>query len=290
MYTFSQTLQTALAAGNPQRALIEFEDDTVFTNEDIVMSAGIQLSTQFNSDTDLTIGGCPSAEIHFALLNDVNQLQGFTFGKFRAYLGARIDTGTPSGTAKTKTFTENGTTALYEFAPLGVFIAQRPNVIRKNTVVNVVANDQMTLFDVDMPAKIDLGLSYPTTIGTITASMCSYLGVTLKTTTFLNSTLTVAKEPKVFESATMRDVLSLIAEAACSIARFARDGELEFVWFNTVNKTFDEHNYKDCTQYWYETQPISKLHIRNADSTSELKIGTGSNAYMIQDNPFLKQS
>lgn len=289
MYTFSATLQAALDARAPQRALLVFTDGTEFSNEDIVMSSGIEVNTEFNSETDLTIGLCPSAEIRFSLMNDSDQLTNFEFGEFTAYLGARIDTGTPASGAVTRTYTENGVSRLYEFAPLGVFIAQRPNVV-KTVMIDVDANDRMSLFDVDMPTKTALNLTYPTTIGTIAQRLCTYAGITLKTTTFLNSTLAVSKEPKTMNSYTMREVIGLIAEAACSIARFDRNGQLEFVWFNTVNKTYDEHDYAEFTQYWYETKAIDGLHIRNADSTTEYVVGTGNNAYMIQDNPFLRQS
>lgn len=289
MYEFSETLRAALDAGNNQRVLLEFEDGTTFTNEDISMSNGVQWNTEFNSETDLTVGQCPSAEISFTLLNGANQLRDFAFGKFTAYLGAHITSGTPEQTAKTRTFTEKGQNNLYEFAPLGVFIAHRPNVVRTN-MIDVDANDQMSLFDVDMPAKETLGLTYPTTLGTMLTKMCEYLDVPLKNTSFLNNGLAVAKEPKAFNSYTMREVLGLIAEAACSTARFDRDGQLELAWFSNVNKTFDEHNYSEFTQYWYETKAVDGLHIRNADSTTEYVVGQGDNAYMIQDNPFLRQA
>ena len=290
MYTFSQTLQAALTAHNPQRVLLDFGNDVTFTNEDIVMSSGVQLESSFNSETDLTIGLCPSAEIRFAMLNDAGQLDDFEFGQFTAYLGARIDTGTPAQGARTMTFTENGVSALYEFAPLGVFIAKRPNIIR-STIVDVDANDLMTLFDVEMPTRTELNLTYPTTLSTLLGKLCTYLGVTLKPNmTWLNSSMSVSKEPKQFNGSTMREVLGWIAEAACSMARFNREGQLELVWFSQTAKVYDEHDYKEFTKYWYETEAISKLHIRNADSSAESKYGTGSNAYMIQDNPFLKVS
>lgn len=298
MYTFSNTLQTALAAGNPQRVLLEFfktPDGTAydpvvtFTNEDILIDGGVKLSFEFNSETDLTIGKCPSAQITFDMLNDREQLAEFEFGYFRAYLGARIDQGTPGGSAKTKTFTERGRSVLYEFAPLGTFISQRPDIVRKDTI-SVDANDQMVLFDVDMPSATDLNLTYPTTLYGIASAMCAYLGVTLAANSWLNSTLAVAKAPDAFANATMREVLGWIAEAGCSNARFTRGGLLEFAWFNTVNKTYDEHDYSAFTPAWYETEAIDGLHIRNADSTAEFVVGTGENAYMIQDNPFLRQT
>lgn len=290
MYQLSQTLAAAIAAGNPQRVLIEFTDyDPVvqFSNEDIVISNGLHLSEEFNTDTDLTIGQCTSAEISFAMWNDTEQLADFEFGTFKAYLGSRIDTGTPTG--KTKTFTEKGSTVTYEFAPLGVFVAERPDIVKKS-IIEVHANDRMTLFDVDMPSKTDLNLTYPTTLSTLFQKMCAYLEVPYVSATFMNSDIAVAKEPDQFESATMREVLKWIAEAAGSNARFNRDGQLQFIWFNTVNKTYTERNYRDFTPTWYETAAIDGLHIRNANSTTEYVVGTGENAYLIQDNPFLRQS
>lgn len=298
MYTFSQTLATALAANNPQRVLIEFykkPDGTAyspvkqFSNEDILVSNGVKLTEEINPATDLTIGQCTSAEIQFDMLNDSSQLANFEFGRFRAYLGARIDTGTPASGAKTKNFTEGGVSRLYEFAPLGVFIAQRPDIVVVKTI-SVDANDLMTLFDVDMPSAETLNITYPITLASLAAAMCSHVGVTLKSNSWLNSSLSVPKEPEQFESATMREVIGWIAEAGCSNARFSRGGQLEFVWFTTVSKTYNEHNYSEFTPTWYETAAIDGLHIRNADSTTEFKVATGENVYMIQDNPFLRQS
>lgn len=290
MYTVSQTLQEAISNGTPQRVLLEFTDANVsFSNEDIVVSTGVELNEMFNSETDLTIGLCPSSEISFDMLNDEGQLEEFEFGKFKAWLGARIDSGTTDANAKTKTFTGTEYDGLFEFTPLGVFIADRPSVVKKK-ILSITANDQMQLFDVDMPSATDLGLSYPTTLSNLYTKLCNYVGVQYKTDAFLNSTITVSSEPEDFENATMREVLGWIAEAACSIARFDRDGILEMAWFNASNVVFDEHNYSEFTPAWYETKAIDKLHIRNADSTSEYTYGQGSNAYMIQDNPFLRQS
>lgn len=295
MQTLSATLQAAIANGNPQRALFEFIKDpdgteysphVFFTNEDIMVNEGVRLTQEFNHETDIAIGLTPSAQIRFEMLNDASQLADFEFGTFKAYLGARIDSGTPEQGAVTRTFTEGGKTVLYEFSPLGVFVTQRPDVVMSNTI-DVDANDQMTLFDVDMPD--DLTLTYPTTLYGIASAMCQYVGVTLSQQSWLNSTLTVTSKPDQFDGATMRDVLGWIAEAACGIARFTRDGQLEFVWFTTVNKVYDEHNYTEFAAAWYETKAIDGLHIRNSDQTAEFVIDTDGdeNAYLIQDNPFL---
>lgn len=290
MYTVSQTLQAAISNGTPQRVLLEFVDANVsFTNEDIVVSTGVELDEMFNSETDLTVGKCPSAEIRFDMLNDEGQLEEFEFGTFKAWLGARIDSGTPSNTAKTKTYTGTAYDGLYEFTPLGVFVADRPAVVKKK-ILSITANDQMQLFDVDMPSATDLGLSYPTTLSNLFVKLCAYVGVPYKSATFLNSDVTVSAAPEDFEDATMREVLGWIAEAACSIARFDRDGNLEMAWFNVVNSVYDEHDYTDFTPTWYETKAIDGLHVRNSNSETETSLGLSNNNYLIQDNPFLRAS
>lgn len=301
MYNPSQTLLTAMAAGNPQRVLLEFTQPgtsavEAFSNEDIAVTEGIQLTSPFNGDEELTFGLCPSAQIQFSLLNDMRQIDDFTFGECKVWIGFRIDEGTPSETAKTAYFMEDGDDRLYEFIPIGVFITERPDVVRKD-IISVTANDRMSLFDVDMPSKETLQLN-PTTANPVTLlqllqAMCTHVGVTLATTAFLNYDLQFSAWPgNDFANRTMRDVLRWIAEAAGSIARFNRDGELEIAWFTEIpaaTLTYDEHDYSEFTQTWYETAEIDGLRVRNQAETSETVYGTDpSNAYIIAGNPFLR--
>ena len=283
MYTIPTTLQTALTNKTPQRVLIEFANKT-FSNEKVAVSSGVELDETFQSADDFTVGGTPSAEIQFTLINENSELNNFAFGKFTAWLGARIDSGTPGSNAKTKTFTEGGVSRLYEFTPLGTFIAERPNVVNIKAI-SITANDQMQLFDVDMPSDNALNLTYPTSMGNLFAKMCNYLGVSYVSSTFTNSALSISSRPKAFGNATMRDVLGWIAEAAGCVARFNRNGKLAMTWFNTVNKTYTESNYSDFTPYWYETTAVNGLSVRNG--SNEHVTGSGSNKYLIKDNPFL---
>ena len=314
MYVLSSTLQAAIDAGNPQRVLIDFfakpdgewytnEQGVVerksFSNEDILMTDGIRLTSEFNSETDLTIGLCPSAQIRFSMLNDQGQLEDFEFGYFRAYIGACMEPTIWSRNSYVKEFIEDGETVYYEFAPLGVFFANRPDIVRKK-IIEVDANDLMILFDKELPEGM-ITYNNNTTLYTIANAICGIVNptspasVTLKTNTWMNSDIKVPSEPEQFKGATMREIIGWIAETACANAMFNREGQLEFKWFNTVNRTYDEHDYSEFTTAWYETKAIDSLHIRNADSTAENTFypaeseETNDNAYMIQDNPFLRQ-
>lgn len=182
---------------------------------------------------------------------------------------------------------EAGTKYMYEFVPLGYFTAERPkapDVIQ----IDMTCNDYMMKFEQDMPDKSSLGITYPATISTLFTKMCSYVGVTYKTNSFINSTATITKEPSDFENVTMREVMGWIAEAAGGNARFDRDGRLVIDWLRDTSQTYEATNYETFNPYWYETKKVTKLYNRGTDGSYEKTVGTGDEGYLIQDNPLLR--
>ena len=175
----------------------------------------------------------------------------------------------------------------YEFVPLGYFTAERPNVPYVNEI-HFTCNDFMVKFDIDMPSRTDLGINYPITIGNLFKAMCEYVGVQYYSNVFINSTATITSEPDEFENTTMRQVLQWIAEAAASVLRFNRDGQLVFDWLRSTSLALDEGNYSEFAPYWYETKVIDKLYNRRTENGADNTVGTGENAYLIQDNPLLR--
>ena len=175
----------------------------------------------------------------------------------------------------------------YEFAPLGVFIAERPNV-PDLIEVNMTCNDRMMKFEKDMPSASALGITYPTTISNLFVKLCNHVSVPYVSSSFINSTATIAAEPKAFENATMREVMQWIAEASGSNARFNRDGKLVMDWIRSTNLTVDETGYAEFNPYWYKTKKVTKLYNRASDGEYDNARGTGTEAYLIQDNPLLE--
>lgn len=304
MISVSNAFVTALHSGAPQRwAFIWDADGTILTNEDISVEDGVSYDETFCSETDLTIGLTPSSRMSFTMLNANYQWLNFPFGKFTAKLGVRIavtNNNSPRTrhpviaiSGNTMTASGNGKLETYELCPFGVFYAKRPDILRK-TQITVEAYDSMTLFDRNMPSFATLGLtSFPVSAGALLDAMCAYLGVSTVTdlsSTFLNHAVTLTKEPSNYSSSSMRDVLSNIAELACSIARFNREGLLNFVWLNRTGVSYNERGYVSFDRTEYSTTPVNKLSVRNDDQTQETIIGTGGSAYMIQDNPFLNQA
>lgn len=179
----------------------------------------------------------------------------------------------------------NGKTEKYEYVKLGEFIAQRPAIVRRR-IIDLEAGDYMQLFS-DKMAK-DVTFSYPTTLSGLVSQMCSILGVKWAQTDFINSSISVSEEPDDFKEATLQEILAWIAQAGCCYAKFNRDGKLEMRWFNQTDKTFGETDYSDFTPYSYQVEKVDKLYVRNSNSTEERTVGNGDNAYLLQNNPFLR--
>lgn len=175
----------------------------------------------------------------------------------------------------------------FEFVPLGVFNAERPNVPYVNEI-RFTCYDLMQRFEKDMPSDADLNMSYPSTISNLFIKMCQYLNVSYGSTYFINGSATISARPEKFDSATMREVLQWIAEAACSVARFNRDGQLVMDWLRSTDQVIDESGYMEFNPYWYETKQIEKLDNRSSNGSYRTVVGSGNETYLIQDNPLLE--
>ena len=188
---------------------------------------------------------------------------------------------------KWKRYTEK----TYEFVPLGVFTAERPNVPYVNEI-HMTCYDQMQKFEKDMVTFSTLGLTSGTsTISDLYDALCDYLNVEHREQTLINGSATIT-ETDDFKNVTMREVLQWIAEAAASVARFDRDGYLMMDWVGTAehvyNIVMDEGKYSEFNPYWYETKRVTKLYNRASNGDYDNSVGSGDEAYLIQDNPLLK--
>ena len=177
----------------------------------------------------------------------------------------------------------------YEFVPLGWFTAKRPNVPTVHTI-SFTCYDFMQKFEIDMPTAADMNITYPISFGGLFEAMCDYVGVSYRTSTFINSTAVIQSEPEDFATVSMRDVLSWIAEAAASNICFDRDGYLVMDWIKDTDIEIDEHMYKEFQPYWYETATIKGVVNRasNGEYNNQVGVGFSTEKYLIQDNPLLR--
>lgn len=369
MYSASAAFHQAVKNREPQKPLFVF-GNAVFSDMDIDVQTGIEFDDYFNTEEDLVVGQALSNEIRFTLFNDDRHLNSYTFGEFKALLGARVASETSAcsgnvklvmggntyiGSSHSPYLTKNGgsvgvnfpvfglfgfngnvyvygadnETAVvssggsvsnmpaamkgknygikgqgyyyngnktlhhfhdgkkdtYEFVPLGVFIAERPKA-PDQIRIDMVCHDRMQKFEKDMP---NIGENaFPMSAAQMLSILCSVAGVTAPAGPFPNRDATITEKPTSLDTATLRVGIGWIAEIAGGNARFNRDGNLVFDWVRSTGQAFDEHDYSEFVPCWYETPRVDMLYNRMSDNGMDNIIGSGSNAYLVQDNPFLR--
>lgn len=173
----------------------------------------------------------------------------------------------------------------YEYVPLGTFYFSTPEQ-RRVANISCEALDGIQKFNVDVDDWW-AALKWPLTRGQLLASLCTYVGVTLKTTTFPGSTTSIASAPMAGNGLVGKDVLGWIAETACSYARMSRDGELELVWFAAQNVKLTQNQHFGDSPAEYETPAVEALHVMvaNTDLGVMLPENGSGNEYQVLDNP-----
>ena len=271
MYNVSTAFHTASIKDNVStRVRFVFADtaQTVLGSERINLNTGVSVTETFCKGEDMSIGGCRSALLNVAFMNDDGALNDFEYGKCTVYLDLKI----------------NGA---WEACPLGVFIIDKPKK-RRNSIVSVQAYDQMVLLDAIADAWWD-ELTFPMTLGEIFTSMCTVVGVeSAANADALN--LNVSYEDRPFQASeiTYREILGWIAEAAGCTARFTRTGKLELAWFTDISADVPASRpafTADISEY--TVSQIDKVQVSATQTDVGVIIGSGTNGYQIMGNPFL---
>lgn len=165
-----------------------------------------------------------------------------------------------------------------EWVPKGVFTAEKPTA----------AGSRITVTALDNMAKLDTAyskstLAYPATLGQIAADVCSVCGVTLATTTFPNSTYSVAKRPS-GDLITCREVLSYVARLAGCFARCNSDGAAEIRWYTENDALYDVGTGASSASIADADTAVAGVQIQGSDNTV---YSSGADGFVvrIQDNP-----
>ena len=184
---------------------------------------------------------------------------------------------------------ETGTKQTYEFVPLGWFTADRPKAPDK-IQIDMTCNDFMLKFDEDWENNTPV-VAYPVTIQDLYITLCDNVlgsGRYRLPGTFINGSAVISEEPEDFKTATKRDILKWIAEAAGSNARMDRDGYMTLAWIKSTGQTYDVTEYEEFEPHWYTTGAVNKLYNRDSQDGTDNTIGEGNEGYLILDNPLLK--
>ncbi len=238
-----------------------------FTASELV--GGVSYNHTVNSGTDIVLGSCTAATIEFQL-NNMNQLINNLAGKEIVWK-KRVET----------------SPGIFEDIPMGIFIAEKPTKIN-DTRIKVKAYDKMIKFDIIVDDWLRT-VSYPITLKNFLLGLCSYVGVTLSNTTFLNDNYPV-KFNFLGNDVKGRDVLKWIAEIAAKFATINELGQLRLGWYNNIVYSVNNSNYYGIKVEDYQVKKIDKLQVQVEENDIGVIVGTGTNAYVIQNNPLLYAS
>lgn len=240
-----------------------------------VTGGGFVYTSVLNGDNDFTVGRAVSAQIETTLVNDSGKFTDYDFNRlFSVSLSILTN---PEAESETDKYTE---------ISLGVFQGERPEKVR-GKLIEFRLYDLMTMFDVSAEEFIT-SLTFPTTLGAIYTALCDFVGLTPSSTSgFTNSTKNFTSNPFSSAGYTAREVLAWIAEAAGRYARMDEDGKVELIEFGTFSHKVLLTDRFEMSENEFVVPQIGKLEVYNSYGDQLVTAGTGSNTYVISDNPFL---
>lgn len=262
------SLLEAIRAHTEQDIKITFADNTVLGKADVAITGdGVKITDIMNGDTDYTFGKAVCKQVEMTLFNVDNKFNNFDFTQeFTLQIGVKVG-------------------AAFQYVTVGVFKGERPDKIR-GKLIDFTAYDRMQKFEVSASDFIE-NMTFPDTLGAVFSSLCAAVGVEPITTTFTNSTKNFTFNPFSTSDYTAREVLAWIAEAAGCYARVNADGKVELNTFTTNSYKILKTDRFEMSESEFETPVIGKLECYTSYGDQLVTAGTGTNTYVISDNPFL---
>lgn len=262
------SLLEAIRAHTEQDIKITFSDNTVLGKADVAITGdGVKITDILNGDTDYTFGKAVCKQVEMTLFNVDNKFNNFDFTQeFTLQIGVKVG-------------------AAFQYVTVGVFKGERPDKVR-GKLIDFTAYDRMQKFEVSASDFIE-NMTFPVTLGAVFSSLCVAVGVEPITTTFTNSTKSFTFNPFLTSDYTAREVLAWIAEAAGCYARVNADGKVELNTFTTNSYKILKTDRFEMSESEFETPVIGKLECYTSYGDQLVTAGTGTNTYVISDNPFL---
>lgn len=262
------SLLEAIRAHTEQDIKITFANNTVLGKADVAITGdGVKITDILNGDTDYTFGKAVCKQVEMTLFNVDNKFNNFDFTQeFTLQIGVKVG-------------------AAFQYVTVGVFKGERPDKVR-GKLIDFTAYDRMQKFEVSASDFIE-NMTFPVTLGAVFSSLCAAVGVEPITTTFTNSTKNFTFNPFSTSDYTAREVLAWIAEAAGCYARVNADGKVELNTFTTNSYKILKTDRFEMSESEFETPVIGKLECYTSYGDQLVTAGTGTNTYVISDNPFL---
>ncbi len=218
MYTTSAAFKTAMASPSRElttRGKITFPDASTHSLTPVEIS---KFTITENAGDHLPLGGVSASTLTLILDNRLGEWEP----------GGSI-LGTKSLDGATVELEIGVNNSGYEYANAGVFVIEKPVSQEQDAIITIKGSDYLA--NRALRAFSDT-LTYPQTVLQIVTEACLQANITLKTTVFINSAVSIPVKPVWDENTTCRDVISYVACLAGGFARIDRNGELEIISFD----------------------------------------------------------
>lgn len=245
--------------------IITTDDGTVTITNTELHQESFELTESLCSESELTFGACEAAAIKFTMSNVFTSLKD-------KWITVKIILDGNS----------NNPFILGHYK----VVSDKPTADRIKREIE--AYD--ALYDVINADVVDWYNSIlPTTDTHITLkafrdSFFAYFGITQKEITLVNDTMTVSRTVDTDELSGGQ-VLNAICEINGCLGHIGRSGQFEYVYLdNTTPVTINRSYYSSADYQDYIVSQIDKLQIRQDEDDIGAIVGTGNNAYVIENN------
>lgn len=244
----------------------------VVVESDDILEGSCVLDRNIISGSEFSVGNVEAAELTFILINDEGQYDDVVFE------GARV------------TFEMDIEGTLIQ---MGVFtIDQRPT---KQKLMQIKALDLMARFD--RPFKKPMYI-FPISAKDMVVELCAAAGVSDGTGYFPNKDVMLADDDDIYDSCTLRDVLSWIAGLAGANALITTNGQLRFrtkemtdliIPENKVSSIVTAESEVEITGVEFIVPATAEVINGEKVEIPELRYLAGDEGYTINlsDNPFI---
>ena len=261
-----------------------------FTNSDLI-SESFEMTESINTDEQIQFGECSSTMVKF---------QTFANNIYESMVGKVLTISiTPSGGAS---------------VPLGVFKVASDEPSADLKIRTITAYDSMAdIFNTELATWYE-GL-FPNEGDTVTClqfrnSLFTYLGIEQESVSLINDSVVIEKTITT-TSLSGRDVLYCICQLNGVFGKIGRDGKFKYLSVSpigdealypsetlypandlypyggregTIPEEIPTGTYISCQYENYETLAIDKVQIRMKENDIGCIVGTGTNAFIIENN------
>lgn len=179
------------------------------------------------------------------------------------------------------------------YSSFGVWYVCDVSAPEQSVSIDINGYDALsTLFEADYA---DSASAYPTTFGSLAATICAAAGISLKTANFTNADVEIASMPEWQEELTIRGVIGYIAACAGGFARVDRNGKLEIVSYGGgESHVINSDIYTALMRSNGARFVFNALEVKDADAEEETFVryaidenetDSPVNTIRIEDNP-----